>query len=170
MVVVGNPILAKWEDDVMRNPGVLRICVDKATVTTVGAILVTLTGCGATPTVEVDRDEPIACIIDMESGEPYGLRRVVQTDEEQADRIRLAYTWTNDCSVGITLYDINIQVWHDPDRAGDTVGDAYIEDVNIGPNVDAEVEGVVRLREGYRGADIEGTDNVEMNFNIRYTE
>ena len=154
----------------MINPGILRTCVDNATMTVVGAVVVMLTGCEASPTVDVDLGSPVDCLIDRTTNEPHSLRRIVQTDEEQADRIRVAYTWTNDCPLAISLYNISVHIRDNPDRTGDIVGHAYIDDVNVGPNADAEVESVVRLAEGCRGTDIEGLNNVEMNFNIRYAD
>ena len=82
----------------------------------------------------------------------------------------MSYTWKNDCPSSIRLYDISILVWDNPDRTGQNIGALYLDDIDIGPTADAEIRGTVLLDDGYRTGDVEGPDNVVMNFNIRYAD
>ena len=82
----------------------------------------------------------------------------------------MTYTWKNDCASSIRLYDVSILVWDNPDRTGRKIGTSLLDDIDIEPASDAEIQGVVLLDDGYRSVDIEGPDNVEMNFNVRYAD
>ena len=152
-----------------------------ALLTTACALLAAVQACGASPPVEVERRDaarpvdfqlrnPVTCIIKPVTNAPYGLERTVQPHERRDDRIRVTYTWKNDCPSSIRLYDMSILVWDNPDRTGRSIGTSVLDDIDIEPASDAEIQGVVLLDDGYRSVDIEGPDNVEMNFNVRYAD
>ena len=145
-----------------------------ALLTTTCALLVAVLACGASPPVEVERRDaarpvdfqlrnPVTCIINPATNAPYGLERTVQPLERRDDRIRVTYTWKNDCTSSIRLFDVSILVWDNPDRTGRNIGTSVLDDIDIEPASDGRIQGVVLLDDGYQSVDIEGPDNVEMN-------
>ena len=76
---------------------------DVAPLVMASVLLAAVQACGPTRPFESDRDNatspaeferrnPLLCVLDSSTNEPYGLERTVEPHEQRDDRIRVTYT------------------------------------------------------------------------------